>query len=114
MTGPDGVTRVGGFTVSNDPGFVSPASDKGLGLTDESDGRRNEREGRPLGRTASWWNEEMEGSVHNRHLALDALFKDGFVDRSRSRLALDDEASRSGRHSRASRASSVEGETINE
>lgn len=114
VTGPDGVTRVGGFTVSNDPGFVSPASDKGLGLTDESDGRRNEREGRPLGRTASWWNEEMEGSVHNRHLALDALFKDGFVDRSRSRLALDDEASRSGRHSRASRASSVEGETINE
>ena len=113
VTGPDGVTRVGGFTVSNDPDFVSPASDK-AGVTDESDGRRNEREGRPLDRTASWWNEEMEGSVHNRHLALDALFKDGFVDRSRSRLALDDEASRSGRHSRASRASSVEGETINE
>ena len=114
VTGPDGVTRVGGFTVSNDPGFVSSRATDAVGVTDESDGRRNEREGRPLGRTASWWNEEMEGSVHNRHLALDALFKDGFVDRRRSRLALDDEASRSGRHSRASRASSVEGETINE
>jgi len=114
VTGPDGVTSVGGFTVSNDPGFVSSRATDAVGVTDESDGRRNEREGRPLGRTASWWNEEMEGSVHNRHLALDALFKDGFVDRTRSRLALDDEASRSGRHSRASRASSVEGETINE
>ena len=109
VTSPDGVTRVGGFTVSNDPAYVSPIHESMSGKTSSTDAsvsRRNEREGLPLGRTDSWWNEEMEGSVHDRHLALDALFKEGFVNRSRSRLALDDEASRSGRGSRASRASS--------
>jgi hypothetical protein len=95
--------------VSNDPAYVSPLHESMSGKTSSTDAsvsRRNEREGLPLGRTDSWWNEEMEGSVHDRHLALDALFKEGFVNRSRSRLALDDEASRSGRESRASRASS--------
>ena len=89
-------------------GFVSSRATDAVGVTDESDGRRNgARVGRWVARRPGGTRRWRVGS--QQAPPLDALFKDGFVDRRRSRLALDDEASRSGRHSRrAERAASRE------
>lgn len=100
-----GCVKVGEFVVSNDPNSEAAAIARAAGgYSGNGGGGNGDGDGSDAiapycqladgGRAPSWWMEQIEGSVRDEHLALQALGRPGGDRTSYSQLARDDERSR--------------------